>query len=49
MLQAWRDLFDSEEEMEEFGLYIQQMRGEERARVPRLTGPWPASSSTPTG
>jgi hypothetical protein len=22
MLQAWRDLFDSDEEMEEFGLYI---------------------------
>jgi hypothetical protein len=32
MLQAWRDLFDSDEEMEEFGLYIQQMREEERAR-----------------
>ena len=31
-LQAWRDLFDSDEEMEEFGLYIQQMREEERAR-----------------
>ena len=32
MLQAFRDLFDSDEEMEEFGLYIQQMREEERAR-----------------
>jgi hypothetical protein len=32
MLQGWRDLFDSDEEMEEFGLYIQQMREEERAR-----------------
>ena len=32
MLQAWRDLFDSDEEMEEFGRYIQQMREEERAR-----------------
>ncbi len=31
-LQAFRDLFDSDEEMEEFGLYIQQMREEERAR-----------------
>jgi hypothetical protein len=31
-LQAWRDLFDSDEEMEEFGRYIQQMREEERAR-----------------
>ncbi|HEY7606779.1 MAG TPA: hypothetical protein VHK02_13215 [Actinomycetota bacterium] len=32
MLQAWRDLFDSDEELEEFGLYIQRMREEERAR-----------------
>ena len=32
MLQAWRDLFDSDEEMEEFGDYLQQMREEERAR-----------------
>jgi hypothetical protein len=32
MLQAWRDLFDSDEEMEEFGLYVQRMREEERAR-----------------
>lgn len=32
MLQAWRDLFDSDEEMEEFGRYVQQMREEERAR-----------------
>jgi hypothetical protein len=31
-LQAWRDLFDSDEEMEEFGLSIQRMREEERAR-----------------
>ena len=31
-LQAFRDLFDSDEEMEEFGRYIQQMREEERAR-----------------
>ena len=32
MLQAWRDLFDSDEEMEEFGEFVQQMREEERAR-----------------
>jgi hypothetical protein len=32
MLQAFRDLFDSDEEMEEFGLYLQQMREQERAR-----------------
>jgi hypothetical protein len=32
MLQAFRDLFDSDEEMEEFGLYIRRMREEERAR-----------------
>jgi hypothetical protein len=32
MLQAFRDLFDSDEEMEEFGLYIQEMREKERAR-----------------
>jgi hypothetical protein len=31
-LQAFRDLFDSDEEMEEFGDYLRQMRGEERAR-----------------
>jgi hypothetical protein len=31
-LQAFRDLFDSDEEMEEFGLYVQQMREDERAR-----------------
>jgi hypothetical protein len=30
-LQAFRDLFDSDEEMEEFGRWIQQMREEERA------------------
>jgi hypothetical protein len=32
MLRAWRDLFDSDEEMEEFGRYIQEMREKERAR-----------------
>ena len=32
MLQAFRDLFDSDEEMEEFGDYLQQMREAERAR-----------------
>ena len=31
-LQAFRDLFDSDEEMEEFGVYLQQLREEERAR-----------------
>jgi hypothetical protein len=31
-LQAFRHLFDSDEEMEEFGDYLQQMREEERAR-----------------
>ena len=31
-LQAFRNHFDSDEEMEEFGLYLQQMREEERAR-----------------
>lgn len=31
-LQAFRDLFDSDEEMEEFGLYLQEMREQERAR-----------------
>jgi hypothetical protein len=31
-LQAFRDLFDSDEEMEEFGLSLQQVREEERAR-----------------
>jgi len=30
-LQAFSDLFDSDEEMEEFGNYLQQMREEERA------------------
>jgi hypothetical protein len=32
MPQAWRDLFDSDEEMEEFGLYVRRMREEEGAR-----------------
>jgi hypothetical protein len=32
MLQAFRDLFDSDEEMEEFGLFVRRMREEERAR-----------------
>jgi len=32
MLQAWRDLVSSDEEMEEFGLYVQRMREEERTR-----------------
>ena len=31
-LQAFRDLFSSDEEMEEFGDYLQRMREEERAR-----------------
>jgi hypothetical protein len=31
-MRAFRDLFDSDEEMEEFGLYVQRMREEERAR-----------------
>jgi hypothetical protein len=31
-LQAFSDLFDSDEELEEFGDYLQQMREEERAR-----------------
>ena len=31
-LQAFRDLFDSDEEMEDFGLDLQQLREEERAR-----------------
>jgi hypothetical protein len=31
-LQAFRDLFDSDEEMEEFGLFIRTMREQERAR-----------------
>ena len=31
-LQAFRDLFDSDEEMEEFGDCIEQLREEERAR-----------------
>jgi hypothetical protein len=31
-LPAFRDLFDSDEEMEEFGDYLQQMREEEHAR-----------------
>jgi hypothetical protein len=34
-LEALRDLFESEEELEEFGLYIRRMREEESAR----TGP----------
>ena len=32
MLQAFRDLFDSDEEMEEFGNVVQRVREEERAR-----------------
>jgi hypothetical protein len=31
-LQAFRDLFDSDEEMEEFGDYLRQMREKQRAR-----------------
>ncbi len=31
-LEALRDLFESDEELEAFGLHIQQMREEERAR-----------------
>jgi hypothetical protein len=31
-LQAFRELFDSDEEMEEFGDHLQQMREDERAR-----------------
>jgi hypothetical protein len=31
-MQAFRELFDSDEEMEEFGLHVEQMREEERAR-----------------
>jgi ATP-dependent RNA circularization protein (DNA/RNA ligase family) len=31
-LQEFRDLFDSDEEMEEFGLFLQRLREEERAR-----------------
>jgi hypothetical protein len=31
-LQAWRDLFDSDEEMEAFGDCVRQLREEERAR-----------------
>jgi flagellar motor protein MotB len=31
-LQAFRDLFDSDEEMEAFGDHVQQLRDEERAR-----------------
>jgi hypothetical protein len=31
-LQEFRDLFESDEEMEEFGLYLQQEREKERAR-----------------
>ena len=31
-LQVFRDLFDSDEEMEEFGRYLQQEREKERAR-----------------
>jgi hypothetical protein len=47
MLRAWRDLFDSDEEMEEFGRYVQRMREEERAGT-ATDQPWPASSSIPT-
>jgi hypothetical protein len=32
MLQGFCDLFDSDEEMEEFGNVVQRMREEERAR-----------------
>jgi hypothetical protein len=32
MMQAWRDLFDSDEELEEFARYVQRTRQEERAR-----------------
>ena len=32
MLQAWCDLFDSDEETEEFGESLRQMREQERAR-----------------
>ena len=31
-LEAFGNLFDSDEEMEEFGLYMQRMREEERVR-----------------
>ena len=31
-LQDFRDLFDSDQEMEEFGLYLQQEREKDRAR-----------------
>jgi hypothetical protein len=31
MLKAWRDLFDSDEEMEELGRCVQKMREEERS------------------
>ena len=31
-LQAFRDLFDSDEEMEQFGRYLQQEREKDRAR-----------------
>jgi hypothetical protein len=31
-LQAFRDLFDSDEELEEFGEHLRQMRERERAR-----------------
>jgi hypothetical protein len=31
-LEAFRNLFESDKEMEEFGRYIQRMREEERAR-----------------
>jgi hypothetical protein len=31
-LQDFRDLFDSDQEMEEFGRYLQQEREQERAR-----------------
>ena len=45
-LQAFRDLFDSDEEMEEFGLYLQQER-EKSAPGTATDLLWPSSSSTP--
>ena len=46
-LQAFRDLFDSDEEMEEFGRYS---RRSARTSAPATTTDraWPASSLTPT-
>ena len=46
-LQAFRDLFDSDEEMEEFGRYLQQERENERAPGTATDPLWPSSSSTP--